>query len=302
MSKYIVVIDDMPEYAEIIEEVCDSFYLKIREYEVNIKKYVKGEIYNLALIFLESNYLNTHIIFTDHDLKDSLQRTGLDILTKIHSISNSDDFYKISSHVFCVLHSIDYKRFSEHQKEKDLLYNHFVNSGSEEEIKTVLELFENKILPTRLIGNPLYLEYMQNTENTFIGKQRTNVLSFRSLMIEVSMKEVLFLLMDKTIARGDYYFIYYRDEKDGFKRTDVSIHINSTINQDLDFFRFFEAKIIVENIHTKVKINPLWISNYDFVNNVIKLLLPNSTRFEFNCEIKNQPFLKEINQLPRFFQ
>ena len=286
-----IVVDDMPELAEKVERAIKQYYNSKSIYDYNTKTFLTDNHFDEANQYIQRYYRDIDIIFSDQNLRGGQGTDLFRIASKIIEVTDYTSVIK-KAHIYKVMHSNIDARFKENQREHLVTYYHFVNSENEKDILSFLDYYEVEILAKKGKGNISYIENLYNKP-----KLKSLFENGENLKIDrqpLSPRDILFMVMDKEKSKSDYYHFFYKQNEVITKSVD-SIKPSSSFNSAIDSLSFIEGTLL-EGKKEKFKINPLWISSVDTSKSTIKLLSPNSLRYEIRFDKLEDNFNQFIDK------
>ncbi|HAO09409.1 MAG TPA: hypothetical protein DCQ50_21055 [Chryseobacterium sp.] len=271
-----IIVDDMPALGEQVNRVITQYYNSKHIYEYNIKQYFADTHFADANDYINNRYNDIDVVFSDQNLRGG---SGIDLFKTTNKILPTDySSIVCKTKIFKVMHSENNGRLKEHQSELAILYDHFVNSEleAEKDVTAFLNFYEEKIILLKEQGNKVYSNHLYS-KNLF---QSINTGITELNKKEILLSDVHFFIMDKNISSSDYYYCFYND---GTKISRTAHSRKIAFNEKLRELGFFYGNLS-EGLKEKFKINPLWISNIDKRNSVVKMIPTYNMQFEIHCE------------------
>lgn len=283
----VVVIDDLPMYAQKIENTLIERNKNSVSAEYIPITFCKDTHFADAQNFIYNNYKEIDLIFSDYHLDGG--GNGIDLFNL---------FKQKNVRPYRVLHSNTSKRFGEHSEEfQDNLFDAFSRSKSPKELNEKLSGYEGKILNIKKLGNLNFFKSYYDSNLNELSEAIENIGKFRLLDI-VSIT-----------TNDDLHTIIYREFKDGRmkimsdKITGKNYRIGAFMEkaEDLQFARLNQSQLI----------NLLWVSKIDVYNKAIHFISPDPlirilpvTHFssESNYRETYEGFIGSLSQnIPSFF-
>lgn len=285
-----VVIDDIPLYAEIVEEALRerNEISSVAEYVITV--FSKSSHFSDAKKFIQEHILSNKpidLIFSDFHLKGG--GTGIDLFNLFNDSPQKP---------FRMLHSNTDERLSEHTGDFSRnFFDDFSKTKNREAVLNKLEQYEKEILIVKSHGNPLLYKkyYINGSFRPTEAAGRTNG--------EFNLLDILCIE-----SEDDRSYITFRVHNENSVRVGYTDHgITGDYRQD-DFLRLAKGLEFVR-LNQSQTVNLLWVSKIDIQSKIVHFITPDSEKYELkihNFSTRyNSPSIDFIanlpKKLPRFF-
>jgi hypothetical protein len=270
----VVVVDDLPMYARLIENVLYERNQKSNDYEYVCNVFCADTHFADAEKFILENLTKIDIIFSDYHLDGG--GNGLDLF---------NIFKENLTKPYRILHSNTSQRFTEHSTEFiNNLYDEFCRSKAEEEIEEKVLLYEREILPIKLFGNPLFYRYYYDKQ--FQPKK------------DALRKIGEFTIMDimSITTKNDNHTIIFRHHSKG---------ITNILKSELTGPKYRQGAIIEDTdgmpyarLNQSQLVNLLWVSEINIHHKKVKFISSDSglRKMDIFNFSKEKPYNQTYNE------